>query len=165
MSKVNRNEVNKNAQNATISPTTGLTPQQEQACILLASGENVTNVADKLSLNRGTLYKWQQNKAFECFYNKQCQEYKQEVKNGLLGLHQQAIATMGQLMTNGNEATRLKAAMWVLEKVEAIEIGDTNIRQVLKDQCTTTTDNWADFTQLNEKEYKRHLKAYGLDDE
>ena len=55
MSKVNRNEVNKNAQNATISPTTGLTPQQEQACILLASGENVTNVADKLSLNRGTL--------------------------------------------------------------------------------------------------------------
>ena len=80
-------------------------------------------------------------------------------------MHQQAIATMGQLMTNGNEATRLKAAMWVLEKVEAIEIGDTNIRQVLKDQCTTTTDNWADFTQLNEKEYKRQLKAYGLDDE
>lgn len=165
MSKVNRNEVNRNEQNATISPTTGLTPQQEQACILLASGENVTNVADKLSLNRGTLYKWQQNKAFECFYNKQCQEYKNEVKNGLLGLHQQAIATMEQLMTTGNEATRLKAAMWVLEKVEAIEVGDTNIRQVLKDRCTTTNDDWADFTRVDEKEYKRQLKAYGLDDE
>lgn len=160
MSNVNRNE-----QNATISPTTGLTPQQEQACILLASGENVTNVADKLSLNRGTLYKWQQNKAFECFYNKQCQEYKNEVKNGLLGLHQQAIATMRQLIATGNEATRLKAAIWVLEKVEAINIGETNIKQALKAQCTTTTDDWSDFTQFNEKEYKRQLKAYGLDDE
>lgn len=165
MSKINRNEVNRNEQNATISPTTGLTPQQEQACILLASGENVTNVADKLSLNRGTLYKWQQNKAFVCFYNKQCQEYKNDVKNGLLGLHQQAIATIEQLITTGSEATRLKAAMWLLEKVEVIEVGDTNIRQVLKDQCTTTNGDWADFTRVDEKEYKRQLKAYGLDDE
>lgn len=159
------NKINRNEQNATISPTTGLTPQQEQACILLASGENVTNVADKLSLNRGTLYKWQQNKAFVCFYNKQCQDYKNDVKNGLLGLHQQAIATMGQLMTTGNEATRLKAAMWVLDKVEAIEIGDTNIRQVLKDQCTITNEDWIGFTRVDEKEYKRQLKTYGLDDE
>ncbi len=165
MSKVNRNEVNRNEQNATISPTTGLTPQQEQACILLASGENVTNVADKLSLNRGTLYKWQQNKAFVCFYNKQCQEYKNNVRNGLLGLHQQAIATIGQLITTGSEATRLKSAMWLLEKVEAIEVGDTNIRKVLKDQCTTTNEDWAYFTGVDEKEYKRQLKAYGLDDE
>ena len=161
MSKVNRNE-----QNATISPTTGLTPQQEQACILLASGENVTNVADKLSLNRGTLYKWQQNKAFECFYNEQCQEYKNEVKSGLLGLHQQAIATIGQLITTGSEAIRLKAAMWLLEKVEAIEVGNTNIRQVLKDQCTITDDNnWTYFTRVDEKEYKRQLKAYSLEEE
>ena len=160
MDKVNRNE-----QKATISPITGLTPQQEQACLLLASGENLTDVADKLSLNRGTIYKWQQNKAFECFFNKQCQEYKDEVRNGLLGLHQQAIATMGQLIATGNEATRLKAAIWVLEKIEAINVGETNIKQVLKAQCTTTTDDWADFTQFNEKEYKKQLKAYGLDEE
>ena len=165
MSKVNRNEVNRNEQNATISPTTGLTPQQEQACILLASGENVTNVADKLSLNRGSLYKWQQNKAFECFYNKQCQEYKNEVKNGLLGLHQQAVATIEQLITTGSEATRLKAATWVLEKVEAIEVGETSIKRALKEQCTTTSDDWGDLTTFDEKEYKRQLKAFGLDDE
>ena len=72
---------------------------------------------------------------------------------------------MEQLITTGNEATRLKAAMWVLEKVEAIEVGDTNIRQVLKAKCTTTNDDWADFTRVDEKEYKRQLKAYGLDEE
>lgn len=156
---------NKIEQKATISPITGLTPQQEQACILLASGESVTDVADKLSLNRGTLYKWQQNKAFECYYNKQCQEYKDEVKNGLLGLHQQAVATIQQLITTGSEATRLKAATWVLEKVEAIEVGETSIRRALKGQCTTTSNDWGDLTTFDKKEYKRQLKAFGLDDE
>lgn len=156
---------NKIEQKTTISPITGLTPQQEQACILLASGENVTDVADKLSLNRGTLYKWQQNKAFECYYNKQCQEYKNEVKNGLLGLHQQAVTTIEQLITTGSEATRLKAATWVLEKVEAIEVGETSIRRALKEQCTTTNNDWGDFSKFDEKEYKRQLKALGLDDE
>lgn len=156
---------NKNERKATISPTTGLTPQQEQACILLASGESVTDVADKLSLNRGTLYKWQQNKAFECYYNKRCQEYKEEVRNGLLGLHQQAVATIEQLITTGSEATRLKAATLVLEKIEAIEVGETSIRRALKGQCTTTNNDWGDLTTFDEKEYKRQLKAFGLDDE
>lgn len=156
---------NKFEQKATISPITGLTPQQEQACILLASGENVTDVADKLSLNRGTLYKWQQNKAFECYYNKQCQEYKDEVKNGLLGLHKQAVAAIQRLITTGREATRLKAATWVLEKVEAIEVGETSIRRALKGQCITTNDDWGDLATFDEKEYKRQLKAFGLDDE
>ena len=156
---------NKIEQKATISPITGLTPQQEQACILLASGENVTDVADKLSLNRGTLYKWQQNKAFECYYNKQCQEYKDEVKNGLLGLHQQAVATIQQLITTGSEATRLKAATWVLEKVEAVEVGETSIRRALKGQCTTTNNDWGDLSTFDESEYKKQLKAFGLDDE
>lgn len=160
MDKKNRIE-----QKATISPTTGLTPQQEQACILLASGESVTDVADKLSLNRGTLYKWQQNKAFECYYNKQCQEYKNEVKNGLLGLHQQAVATIKQLITIGSEATRLKAATWVLDKVEAIEVGETSIRRVLKEQCTTTNNGWGNFTNFDEKEYNKQLKVLGLDEE
>ena len=160
MDKKNRIE-----QKATISPTTGLTPQQEQACILLASGESVTDVADKLSLNRGTLYKGQQNKAFECYYNKQCQEYKNEVKNGLLGLHQQAVATIKQLITIGSEVTRLKAATWVLDKVEAIEVGETNIRRVLKEQCTTTNNGWGDFTNFDENEYNKQLKVLGLDEE
>lgn len=120
---------NKIEQKVTISPITGLTPQQEQACILFANGENVSDVASILKVNRSTLYLWQQNKAFECYYNKLCQEYKNEVKNGLLGLHKQAVATIEQLITTGSEATRLKAATWVLEKVEAIEVGETNIWQ------------------------------------
>ena len=46
----------KKQQKPTLSPLTGLTPQQEQAAMMLASGENLTAVARQLNLNRSTLY-------------------------------------------------------------------------------------------------------------
>ena len=155
----------KNEQKETVSTMTGLTPQQEQACILLASGEGLTSVAEKLSLNRGTLYKWQQNPAFMCYYNKQCKDFQNEVKSGIMGLHAQAMATMRELMTTGNENTRLKASMWILEKVEAVDVGETEIRDVLREQCTTNPYEFREVVQFDERKYKKALKQYGLNDE
>lgn len=151
-------------QKPTISPTTGLTPQQEQAAIMLASGENLTGVARQLNLNRSTLYEWQENTAFQCFYNQQCQEHQQAVKNALFGLHSTAIDTLTDLLNNGNENTRLKASMWLLERVANTEVGKTNIRAVLREKCTHNDMdiNWA---KLNEGEYKAELRRYGLSDE
>ncbi len=151
-------------QKPTISPTTGLTPQQEQAAIMLASGENLTGVARQLNLNRSTLYEWQENTAFQCFYNQQCQEHQQAVKNALFGLHSTAIDTLTDLLNNGNENTRLKASMWLLERVANTEVGETNIRAVLREKCThdDMDINWA---KLNEGEYKAELRRYGLSDE
>lgn len=151
-------------QKPTVSPTTGLTPQQEQAAIMLASGENLTGVARQLNLNRSTLYEWQENTAFQCFYNQQCQEHQQAVKNALFGLHSTAIDTLTDLLNNGNENTRLKASMWLLERVANTEVGETNIRAVLREKCThdDLDINWA---KLNEGEYKAELRRYGLSDE
>lgn len=122
---------NKNQQKPTTptrSTVTGLTPQQEQACIMLASGETLSAVARQLNLNRSTLYEWQGNTAFQCYYNKQCQEHRQEVKNALLGLHRGAIDTLTALLNNGSENTRLKAAIWLLERVASVEVGATDIK-------------------------------------
>lgn len=47
----------------------GLTPIQEQAAIMLASGENITSVSEKLNLNRSTIYQWQQKITFQCFFS------------------------------------------------------------------------------------------------
>lgn len=151
-------------QKTTISPTTGLTPQQEQAAIMLASGENLTAVARQLNLNRSTLYEWQDNTAFKCFYNQQCQDHKEAVKNALFGLHSTAVDTLTDLLTNGNEATRLKAAMWLLERVANTEIGKTNIRAVLREKCTHD-DMSVSWGKLNEAEYKSELQRYGLSDD
>ncbi len=131
---------------------------------MLASGENLTGVARQLNLNRSTLYEWQENTAFQCFYNQQCQEHQQAVKNALFGLHSTAIDTLTDLLNNGNENTRLKASMWLLERVANTEVGKTNIRAVLREKCThdDMDINWA---KLNEGEYKAELRRYGLSDE
>ncbi len=154
----------KKQQKPTLSPLTGLTPQQEQAAMMLASGENISAVARQLNLNRSTLYEWQANTAFQCFYNQQCQDHQQAVKNALFGLHRQAIDTLTNLLTNGNENTRLKASMWLLERVAAVEVGDTRLKEVLKKKCTHTPTDW-DLDVLNEREYKAELKRYGLQDD
>lgn len=110
-------EGNNFEQIATISPTTGLTPQQEQACILLASGESYTATAERLGVNRCTLYKWQDCKPFQRYYKKQVCIYQTEVKNAIWGLHSEAIRTIKEMLASGGEATRLKASIWLLEKI------------------------------------------------
>ena len=156
---------NKSEQKATVSPATGLTPQQEQACILLASGESYTTVAERLGIHRGTLYKWQDSLPFRCFYNKQCSDYKAEVKNALLGLHNEAVATVKELLQTGGEATRLKAAMWLLEKVEAVDVGASDVREALKRQATQSRWSDDDWVTFDKRAYQQSLKEFGLSDE
>ncbi len=133
---------------------------------MLASGENLTAVARQLNLNRSTLYDWQENTAFQCFYNKQCQDHKEAVKNALFGLYGRAIETLTDLLTNGNENTRLKASMWLLERVASVEVGDTRLKEVLKRKCThDPRSDWDNLNTLNEREYKAELQRYGLSDD
>ena len=154
----------KKQQKPTLSTVTGLTPQQEQACILLASGETITGVARQLNLNRSTLYEWQDNTAFVCFYNQQCRERQQEVKNGLFGLHRSAIDTLTDLLNNGNENTRLKACIWLLERVGSVEVGTADLKQALRAKCTHPIVDWPSDA-LNEREYQAELQRYGLADD
>ena len=156
--------MNKNQQKSTINGATGLTPQQEQACVMLASGESYTAVAEQLGINRGTLYKWQTLPTFECYYNQQCKDYQDSVKNGLLGLHRQAIDTIAELMIAGNENVRLRASMWVIDKVNSVEVGMTDVRDVLQKQCVTDVFEF-NFKNRNEERYMALLEEYGLSEE
>lgn len=154
---------NKKQQKATVNPQTGLTPIQEQAAVLMASGETLTAVADKLSINRCTLYKWFENVAFQCYYNRQCQDVKTEVKNGVLGLCADAVTTLRNLLNNGNETTQLKACMWIMERAGQIDIGETNVKRALKKEATHPIVD-ANFTKVDIREYKSLLADYGVTD-
>ena len=143
----------------TVSPVTGLTPQQEQACILLAAGDCFTTVSEKLHVTRYTLYQWQQTDVFKCYYNQQLQEVKENLRGGLLAMHRMAMDTISDIMANGGEALRLKAAMYVCDKVEALQVEQTDIRALIADKLA-----FPDMV-CDSLEYKRELRKRGLSEQ
>lgn len=144
-----------------INPDTGLTPQQEQAAMMLATGETITAVAAKLSLHRCTLYEWQKLLPFQCFLNKQAADYRDNLKNGLYALASDALQTIRDCLHSTNEGNRLKAAMWLVEKVSDADTGETDVRAAIKDRCTKDVLE-VDSTLFDEDEYNNALQWYGL---
>ncbi len=145
-----------------VNPLTGLTPIQEQAAILLASGDSITAVAEKISVNRSTLYKWQIQVTFQCFFNQQCTDYKNNLKNGLFGLADEALNAIRDSLQSKNEAIRLKTAMWITDKVELSETGTTDVRAVIKERHTKSESIDWDTPTFDEHGYKNELKQLGL---
>ena len=159
--------MNRFEQKQTISTESGLTPLQEQAATLLASGKNISAVAEELSLSRGTIYQWQQKLAFQCYFNFQRQEAKDTLESGLFSLYNEALEAIKGCLTSENETIKLKAATYIIQKIEESPMGETNIREVLKEQATTKESilpNWEMEREVfNEKEYKRLLEENGLE--
>ena len=160
----------KNKQKSTdlqeVNKETGLTPIQEQTAILLASGETITAVADQLSLNRGTIHKWQKQVSFKCFFNRQCADSRENLVIGLFGLANEALSTIRDCLHSDNEATRLKAAMWLTEKISNIPIGQTDVITAVKKECTHSPIDW-DISkgEFDKMQYKARLKKLGIVDD
>lgn len=153
----------KNSQKLTVSPITGLTPQQEQACFYLASGNSVSATAKSLDVSRYTLYQWLQQDTFKCYYNRQVADGKIQMMGNLFNLQQKAVDTITDLLQHGSEQTRLKAATWIADKVAAFNDGaQTDIRAHLKERCTHDSDTFWIEPQLNEDEYFDELSKRGL---
>ena len=116
-------------------PDTGLTALQEKCAILLASGRRITDAAKEVGTSRASIYRWLEQAAFLCFYNQMKKEVQQYVEGALLDLHQQALDGIKASLESTREEVRLKASIWVVEKVSQIPIGETNLRQVLLDNA------------------------------
>jgi len=159
----------KNRQNPTetgINASTGLTPIQEQAALLLASGETITEVANKLELNRCTLYEWQKLITFKCYFNQQATDYRDSLRNGLFGLADEALKVIRDCLQSSSEITRLKTAIWLIERVKDVDTGETDVRVMLKRSCTHTLAPWdmeSPTDVFNEDEYNRELERLHLD--
>lgn len=147
-----------------VNKTTGLTPLQEQAIVLLLSGNNVTSVANQLSIDRGTIYLWQEKENFQAFYNGLQKKIKFETESGLMGMYNDAIQSVKNCLNSDNEQVRLKAAIWLIEEIKIKQIGHSDPRILIKGKCTE--DNIGIdidlYTRLNESKYQRLLKENNL---
>ncbi|RRD70993.1 helix-turn-helix domain-containing protein [Tannerella forsythia] len=86
MNNKKQQKATKKADLPEVNTQTGLTPIQEQAAILLASGNSVTAVAEKIRVNRSTLYKWQMQITFQCFLINNVMTIRTTLEMACLGL-------------------------------------------------------------------------------
>lgn|SRR5574344_538083 len=165
---MSKKETNKSHQNTTdlavqVNGKTGLTDKQERAAILLAAGTTATATAEQVGVDRCTLYEWRKMITFQCYYNRQCAEYKDSIKNGLFGLVDEALNVIRGAMRCDNDTVRLKAAQYVLERVSSTETGDTDAVAVLKQRFKKYPWESAIEADFDSRLFERELKNWGLD--
>lgn len=145
----------------------GLTPQQEQGAALLASGMAIKEVAERLNVHRSTLWHWRQLETFQAYLNALRKEASQDTVGRLIALQGDALETVSRIMEEGNDASALKAACYVLDQTSEMEIGPIDPRTVIRSEHTTEEG----FGQLleglgqkfDEKGYREHCEELGID--
>ena len=158
----------KSGQNKTISkpkvnPQTGLTPQQEQCASLLASGEKVSKVADLIQVSRTTIYQWNDLITFQCFTNQLRDEMQRHLNQSLLKMAGEALSTIQKSLTSENESLRVKSAIWLLDRINKVEVGECNPFEVIRKEATTIDPlDWDKTPSFNKNVYEKKLKELGL---
>lgn len=137
----------------------GLTPTQEEAVKMLVAGESASSIEKKLELPAETINQWRNSVPFQCYYNKQCDTIKLNMRNKLLSSYTRALSTLEECMASENEAVRLKSATWLLEKISTFTIDNTNPVEVFRSQCTTF---WCGEPILDEEKFAKLLEENGL---
>lgn len=143
---------------------TGLTSTQERACSLLASGQTTEAVAAELSVPEQTLYLWQKQTTFECYYNKRRSVIKNAAVQSLFGLVQDATTAIRESLNSENESVRLKAATYIIDKLQNIDVGKTDILEIARAEATYN-DRWESEPTFHEKEYKAKLSELGVQEQ
>ena len=136
---------------------TGLAPIQENAVALLIAGESISSVAEKLGVNRTTIYQWQSKEVFQCYYNLLLGEVKSNMENEILNLHRDAIGILRSSLTSDSEAIRMKTAFWIIERLDKKDVELIDPIEAIKNKCPYTTE------YLDEGKFRRLLRENGLE--
>ena len=147
-----------------INRNTGLTEAQERACSLLANGEKIEAVATALAVPEQTLYKWQRLKTFKCYYNKQRSNIASTAAQGLFSLADKAILAIKESLNSENEAVKLKAASYILDRLQKVEIGQTDIIEAVRAEATFTDSEMWTKAEFHNNYYQKRLEEYGVED-
>ncbi len=93
-----------------------LSPQQELALDLFATGKTVTQVAEALGVSRQTVSKWlNHNRDFREALRERRREQWQQWQSRLLALVPEALDTVATLLKDGAPQERRWAAQYILQ--------------------------------------------------
>lgn len=145
-------------------PQTGLTPIQEQCALMMVTGERITFIADKLQVSRSVIYQWCSLVTFQCFMNQLRDEMKRQFDAMLLALSSEAMKAVSQTLASENEALRFKAATWVLGKLDAVEVGECDPFNAVREESTFFDKDYGCKVYHPDK-YQKRLNDLGLEEE
>ena len=140
-----------------VNIATGLTPQQEKAAVLLASGKTMTETAKEVKIERSTLYQWAEKPNFKAYYNSLVKEIQDNSKNSLFGLIDEAFKSLRESLKSKNESVKLKAALSVIDRLQNVEVGETDPVQIIKRLCTQNYEFDFPFNSSFDKERSEKL--------
>lgn len=145
-----------------INKETGLTPTQEKAAQLLAEGKSIEECTKELKIKPFDLYQWETKPAFKAYCNRLALNQKKNTAQEVYSLYNDAIKAMKESLKSENESVRLKTAMYIIEKVEKREIGNHDIRDVLKKKATNDPFQFERNLVFNKEKYEQLLRENGL---
>lgn len=161
MNKKQQISTDKPAAPEVVSNQIGLTAIQEKCAVMLAAGASITEVAGALHIDRGTIYCWKKKVTFTCYLNRLQKESKDILQGNLFELQGQALQALKDSLASDNESVKLKAAVWLIERLASIEVGGSEPKEVIKRICSEPYwDDSAVF--VNERKYKAMLLEEGL---
>jgi hypothetical protein len=115
----------------------GLTPKQEQAALLLASGLSVTEAAAAVEADRATVSMWQRLPEFQAFVNRERAAARAASHGKLISLNQKAVGRLENLLDSQNERIVLGAIALILQHAPAVPIGLTSAAAIESAEATS----------------------------
>lgn len=98
-----------------------ISPVQQTVISGVLAGESITSACAAAGVHRSSFHRWQSDDpAFVIEMNRQRAELNEVIKNGLLALAGEAVATIGDVMCDGAApaGARIKAACAVLDRLD-----------------------------------------------
>lgn len=161
MSKYDKNQQNPTNPINLMDAQSGLTTKQIEAATLIVAGETITSIADKLNINRSTIYEWLEKVTFQCYINRLLKDIVCKLNNELYSIGVDAIKALKETLQSNNDVIKLKAAQFIIESLTNKEIKESDPKKVFKAQCTTIPGvQWGEV--FNEGQYENLLKENGL---
>lgn len=130
-----------------------LSPTQIQAVSLLAIGESITTVAEKLKVSRQTVSTWlNQDANFQLQLRiKQGEVWEKDIKR-IRSLTSKAIDVLSEALENDDIKVRLNAARLIVSMIDVSKALDSQTRPLHQ-------EFWRPLTE-KEKENRRFLSKY-----
>lgn len=106
-----------------------LKSKHKQAIELLASGKQITDVAEMVSVQRRTIYNWLEDDVFSRAYQERQSAFIRRLNTRLIALNEKALDVLSKGMESDQESVRIRCAAIVANNYhKTVELEDILLR-------------------------------------